>query len=158
MNHMKLIKLLYLADRAALVKWGRPITFDSYFSLPHGPILSFTLNKINDDPDPVDPSYWHRFISAREGHEVSLISASPTDQLSPAEESLLGDIFGTFGKKDQWDLARYSHTLPEWRDPEGSALPITIRNILVAEGISEEDICEIEESLKAEASIRQAFG
>ena len=37
LNHMKLMKLLYLADRRALIQWGRPITFDWYVSMPHGP-------------------------------------------------------------------------------------------------------------------------
>jgi len=35
MNYMKLIKLLYLVDRTALIRWGRPVTFDSYCSMPH---------------------------------------------------------------------------------------------------------------------------
>src|SRR4051812_9596906 len=29
-SYLKLIKLLYLADREALLQWGRPITTDSY--------------------------------------------------------------------------------------------------------------------------------
>ncbi len=33
MSYMKLIKLLYLADRAALVRFGRPITTDRYVSM-----------------------------------------------------------------------------------------------------------------------------
>src|SRR2546427_10682021 len=70
MNHMKLIKLLYLAERRALIEWGRPITFDWYFSLPHGPVLSFTLNKINEPVDPTLDSYWHQYISERTGSEV----------------------------------------------------------------------------------------
>src|SRR5687768_11865188 len=70
LNHMKLIKLLYLADRKALVQWGRPITFDWYVSMPHGPVLSFTLNKINESAEPNRPSYWHQFISERSNHEV----------------------------------------------------------------------------------------
>jgi uncharacterized phage-associated protein len=28
MNYMKLIKLLYLTDREALIRWGRPISTD----------------------------------------------------------------------------------------------------------------------------------
>ena len=45
MSHMKLIKLLYLADRRALVRWGRPITCDWYVSMPQGPVPSFTLDR-----------------------------------------------------------------------------------------------------------------
>jgi uncharacterized phage-associated protein len=63
LNHMKLIKLLYVADRRALLRFGRPITFDWYVSMPHGPVLSFTLDKINDSAPPDGTSYWHRVIS-----------------------------------------------------------------------------------------------
>ena len=34
MNYMKLIKLLYIADREALLRWGRPITTDAYCNGP----------------------------------------------------------------------------------------------------------------------------
>src|SRR4051812_25972921 len=40
MHYMKLIKLLYLADREALLQWGVPITTDSYVSMDHGPVVS----------------------------------------------------------------------------------------------------------------------
>jgi len=151
MSHMKLIKLLYLADRRAILQWGRPITFDWYFSLPHGPVLSFTLDKINSDPDPSAPSYWHRYISEREGHEVRLLDPSPTDDLSRAEEELLDKIHSEFGSMDQWQLRDYSHALPEWQDPQGSSIRIRIRDILAAEGFDEAEIQEIEDTLAAEA-------
>lgn len=158
MSHMKLIKLLYLADRRALLQWGRPITFDWYVSMPHGPVLSFTLDKINADRDPSDPSYWHRHISERQGHEVALLAGAPKDQLSAAEEHLLGQVFEEFGRMDKWQLRAYSHTLPEWRDPQGSSLPIEIRDIFLAEGRSESEIEEIEETLRAEASAEEILG
>lgn len=153
MNHMKLIKLLYLADRKALLSWGRPITFDWYVSMPHGPVLSFTLDKINSDPETTADSYWHRFISERQVHEVSLLKNEPAscDHLSPAEEKLLDSVYDEFGQMDQWKLRDYSHTLPEWRDPRGSSLSISIRDILSSEGFSEADIQEVEEALAAEA-------
>ena len=52
MEVLKLVKLLYLADRKALLRWGRPLTFDRYFSLPHGPVLGVTVDRINE---PVAP-------------------------------------------------------------------------------------------------------
>ncbi len=152
MNHMKLIKLLYLSDRKALVNWGRPITFDWYFSLKHGPVLSFTLDMINSDADPEEPSYWHRYISERVGNEVTLLGEVPKDQLSAAEEELLNDIFAKYGRLNQWQLRDLTHDLPEWRDPQGSCLPINIRDILLSEGMDEGDIREIEEALQAEES------
>jgi len=152
MSHMKLIKLLYLSDREALIRWGRPITFDWYYSLRHGPVLSFTLDIINADPDPCNPSYWNRYISERREHEVWLLNGAPKDQLSAAEEELLDEIFRKFGHMSQWELRDYSHNLPEWHDPQGSSLPIEIRDILLAEGRSDPEIQEIEDVLRAEAS------
>ena len=39
-DYIKLIKLLYLADRAALIETGSPITGDRYVSMKFGPVLS----------------------------------------------------------------------------------------------------------------------
>jgi uncharacterized phage-associated protein len=151
MNHMKLIKLLYLAERRALLTWGRPITFDSYVSMPHGPVLSFTLDKVNEPVDPEGGSYWHQFISERKNHEVRLLADAPNDQLSPAEEALLDAVFSEFGHMTQWELRDYSHQLPEWRHPHGSSSPIHIRDILLGEGLSDGDVADVEEMLQAEA-------
>ncbi|MFQ5927096.1 MAG: Panacea domain-containing protein, partial [Terriglobia bacterium] len=143
---------LYLADRRALLDSGRPITFDWYVSMPHGPVLSFTLDLINGDPDPEDPSYWHSYISERKDQEVSLIEEAPNDQLSHAEEAVLDRIFEELGSRTPWELRDFSHTLPEWQDPQGSSLPIGIEDILRAAGIAEDEIQEVIESLEAEAA------
>jgi len=36
--HIKLIKLLYIADRTSMEESNFPITYDTMKSLPHGPI------------------------------------------------------------------------------------------------------------------------
>ena len=58
MSYMKLIKLLYLADRISLNRRGRPITTDRYVSMDRGPVLSRTLNLITEERDPAAPSFW----------------------------------------------------------------------------------------------------
>ena len=153
MNHMKLIKILYLADRAALLQWGRPITFDWYVSMDHGPVLSFTLDRINSQPNPNNPTYWNSYISERlgDGHQIKLLKDVPNDQLSPAEEELLDRVYTQFGHMDQWDLGKYSHNLPEWHNPHGSILSIDIGDILLSAGFTEEDITDIKDALEAEA-------
>src|ERR1700712_384885 len=80
MSYMKLIKLLYLADREALARWGRPITTDSYVSMKHGPVLSGVLNLITDGEDPAaGQTFWSRHISEPEHFEVSLREDSSGD-------------------------------------------------------------------------------
>lgn len=159
MSYLKLLKLLYLADRQALLELGRPITFDRFVSMPNGPVLSRTCDLITSEPGPGGPSYWGKHISLPSNYEVELVSsAAPNDQLSPAEEAVLDSVFERFGKMDRWKLVAYTHTLPEWQDPHGSSVPIDLIDILRAQGVNEEDARAIEEALAAESLMEQIAG
>lgn len=156
MNVLKLIKLLYLVDRTALVRFGRPVTFDSYVSMPHGPVLSLTLDRINAEPNSVNGFYWHRYISERQGYDVQLAAEAPYDQLSQAEEEVIDEVFARFGHMTQFQLRDWCHEhLPEWKDPQGSSTPIEIADVLRAEGFNEDEARSIEDALAAEALIEQ---
>ena len=48
-DKLKLVKLLYFADKYHLLKYGRQISGDSYFALPYGPIPSGALDILNFD-------------------------------------------------------------------------------------------------------------
>jgi uncharacterized phage-associated protein len=153
MSYMKLIKLLYLADREALGRWGRPITTDRYVSMDKGPVLSHILNRINDEPCPGDTSFWAEHIQNSAGYSVSLIRNPGDDKLSEAEDSLLDEIFAEFGSKTRWQLVDYVHTLPEWTDPHGGSLPIEYRDILKAQQKDPAEIEAIESELEGLAAI-----
>lgn len=144
MSHLKLIKLLYLVERESLTRFGAPLTYDRYVSMPHGPVLSATLDRINEQ-EIYHGGYWDSHITPKQDNEVSLrdLDAVPNDQLSPAEEALIDEIFQKYGRMGRWDLVDFTHTLPEWTDPQGSSLPIHPADILRSEGYSEEDIAEM---------------
>ena len=153
MSYLKLVKLLYFADRQALVELGRPISYDMYVSMPHGPVLSRTLNLITEEQEPhaEHSSYWRRFISEPRDYEVSLVRDDiPGDQLSRAEEDILDRVFAKYGRLSRWEIRDLSHRLPEWQDPQGSCVPISIKDILLRQGMSEEDAQAIVEALGAE--------
>lgn len=146
MSHMKLIKLLYLAEREALARFGAPLTYDAYVSMPYGPVLSATLDRINE-PEMYQDGYWDKYISPKHNHEVGLRNPTagvPNGHLSAAEEALLDEIFQRYGRMDRWELVKFTHTLPEWTDPQGSSLPIDPAEILRSEGYSEEDVAAIQ--------------
>jgi len=148
MSYMKLIKLLYLADREALLRWGRPVTTDRYISMDHGPVLSKVLDLINEGQKPGVNSVWADYISEPSGYEVSLRNpAFSKDELSPAEEILLGEVFEKYGRLSRWDLVDLLHELPEWQDPNGGAVPIGVADILRAGRKSPSEISAIEEEL-----------
>ena len=149
MNYMKLIKEMYLIDREALLRWGRPVSYDSYFSLRHGPILSNTLDLINEGVRPLAESEWVDHISAPTNYSVSLKKECPPDDLSEAEEELIQEIFKQFRCMNEWQLVDYLHeNLPEWKDPSGSAIPINYHDILVAGGKTVLAASEIESELE----------
>ena len=143
MSYMKLIKLLYLADRTALLRWGRPITFDKFSSMPHGMVLSGTLDLINGEADgPV----WNAVFEPCGDREVRLKQDPSTQKLSKAELKLLDEIFLEFGKMTRWELREKTHALPEYIDPEGSSIPVHFSDVLK---FSERTPSEIE-SIKTE--------
>lgn len=157
MNHMKLIKLLYLSDRLSIVRRGRPITFDWYYALKHGPVLSFTLDKINEARSDAEPSYWHSMISERTNHSVSVVGSNARDQLSDLDIQALDETYDKYGSMSQWKLRDLTHTLPEWSDPQGSSFPIPIERILQVEGFSKEEIDEMLEAVRAEQALSDAL-
>ncbi len=161
MSYLKLMKLLYFADRQALLELGRPISYDMFVSMPQGPVLSRTLDLMTAEPEPgVDRrSYWHTIISEPRNYEVSLLREDvPSDQLAAAEEAILDGVFQKYGRLSRWELRDLSHKLPEWRDPQGSCVPIRIKDILVQQGMNERDALAIEEALTAETFADQIAG
>lgn len=158
MHYMKLIKLLYLADRAALLKWGIPITTDSYVSMDHGPVVSTIYDLIRRRSS--SPA-WEEYISPPMGDndkEVELLKDVRLARLSPAEEKLINAVFNRYGHWNRYKLRDYVlHKLPEWKDPEGTSIPITIAEILKAAGEDDQEIAAIEHELKAAATAEKGF-
>ncbi|PYL07259.1 MAG: hypothetical protein DME33_11175 [Verrucomicrobia bacterium] len=63
----------------------------------------------------------------------------------------MGEIFKRHGNKSRWELVELTYKLPEWKDPQGSAIPITFRDVLKAGGKTELEIAAIEDELKGVA-------
>ena len=155
MSYMKLLKLLYLADRAALLAHGRPITYDRFVSMDHGPVLSQTYNLIVAEQSPDQPSsYWRQFISEPERYEVRLlVDSPPVGELSSAQLAVLDAVFSEFGAMSRWQIVEFVHTLPEWEDPDGSSVPIALRDVLKGGGMEEDDVESVEGALLSEEAL-----
>lgn len=83
---------------------------------------------------------------------MTLTAEPSTDELSPAEASLIEEIFEKYGRMRRWDLVDLSHGLAEWQDPQGSAIPIEYRDILRAGKKTPSEIAAIEAELEALAA------
>ena len=147
MNYMVLIKLLYLSDRQSLIETGLPITGDRMVSMPHGPVLSATLDLIKEpEPEPGIHSPWHEYLLTRPApREVKLKLSDPDeDELSRYHLKVLKGVYCEFGKKGKYELRDWTHQLPEWEDPKGSSRTIDPRRILEKAGVPRSRIDDFE--------------
>ncbi len=157
MSYVKLIKLLYLADREALIRWGRPITTDRYISLDNGPVVSRMYDLIRDEPPPNSFRIWPKFISNPEDYEVRLLGDPGSGELSSAERQLIDEIFAQHGHQNRWTVVDYTRSLPEWTNPDGGALPIEYCDILKAAHKTADEIAAIEEALDSAALVERVL-
>jgi hypothetical protein len=132
---------LYLADRAMLLKRGSPITGDTFCALPHGMIVSSTLDLL-DSLLGGQPSalFEQHFEKAAGQHQIGLRGDVDVSPLSRVEISTLNATFDEHGAKTFGQLREFTHALPEYVDPAGGSIPIGADDILTKEGRPEDEV------------------
>lgn len=160
---LKLMKLMYLAERESYRQYGAPIVGDNLFSMPHGPVLSNTLNLINSVPEERQGGdHWDALIAERDGGKYMYLQpgarVNSTDdllQLSDADVEILEQVWCEFGKLSAHKLRDYTHdhaNCPEWEDPNGSSIPVSMNVMLESMGYSPDAILAICNNLQQMAS------
>src|SRR5271157_2701989 len=83
-----LLKMLYGGERRAILGWHRPITGDSFCSMPKGPILSRIYDLIKGAVliNQSDMEKWAKHFSPRDGYNVKLLVEPDFDFLSDREK------------------------------------------------------------------------
>jgi uncharacterized phage-associated protein len=120
MNKLKLVKLIWAADRYHLRKYGRTVTDSEYFALPHGPVSSLTLDVLDNDEVALyaeDISFISEHITPWESdkNQIVLYNETEDDYLSETDKEALKFAWDTFGDKDPFELAdNITHQYPEW--------------------------------------------
>lgn len=160
MPHLKLMKLLYLSDRESMDRYGTPISDDHIVAMPHGPVLSQTLNLIDGDVESREGG-WEDWISDKANHEVSLRSAiniEKMDELCEADIEVLNIVWGQFGHMKKWQIRDYTHLhCHEWEDPNGSSRPISHEMVFRALGKDAELTMELTQRLQSSNSMDEFF-
>lgn len=116
-NKMKAIKLIFLADRLHLRKYGRPIVGDKYWAMRLGPVGSLVknvaeLSSISEDV----LAYAKRYIKPTDEKKQTLTSLKQEDLsvFSKTDLECLESVYNSFSDKDQFELAEITHAYPEW--------------------------------------------
>ncbi len=156
MNCMRLLKLLYVAERESLREAGRPIIGDAVVAQKRGPVLSRTYDLIKGE-DILAPE-WSAVIR-RDRYEVELVGDPGVAELSRFEIAVLNRVAETYADKDEWDMVEITHGFPEWKknDPGDSSKPIPLEDILEAVGRSA-DLVSIEQDATDDAAFDRVFG
>lgn len=117
-NKMKAIKLVWMADRLHLRKYGRPITKDDYIAMKFGPVGSVTRN-ITDEATPYlsdeQLGYSQKFIKKTADNFFTSVNDVDVAVFSESDLESLEKVYGDFGKFDQFELAKLTHEFPEWK-------------------------------------------
>lgn len=160
-NVLKLMKLLYLSDRESMSRTGMPITFDGMVSMPHGPVLSRTLNMLSGQTDEGTADLWEEWISDKESHKVNVIrnaERADLDELSDSDIESMEKVWADFGRMGGFALRDWTHAhCPEWQDPNGSSVAIDEADVLKALGRKPEEAAQLAQVIRDQREIDRIF-
>jgi uncharacterized phage-associated protein len=156
-SRLRLLKLLYIANRESLAERARPITGDRAVAMDHGPVLSTTYNLIKGED--YLSAEWDKYIT-REGRDLVLVADPGVGDLSRFEIAKLNAVSQQLEELDDWAVAELTHLFDEWaktQPQKGSMRPIPDSDLLAAVGLS--DLADqIAADAKAEAIADRLLG
>jgi uncharacterized phage-associated protein len=117
-DKIKLVKLIYLADKYHLIHYGRTITNDDYYAMEHGPVGTTVKDVLSFDDFNISKKALRYASSLIEKVDNNFKVKSDTknafDMLSDTDKEALDFVIQKFGKMRQWELKDYTHQYPEW--------------------------------------------
>jgi len=116
-NKMKALKLVYLADRYHLRKYGRLITNDSYFAMDYGPVPSGVkdLAEASDFLGEDEQAYCYKYIRPVNQYTLESLAEPDFDIFSDSDIESLTFAWETFSHLNKFNLAELTHEYPEWK-------------------------------------------
>lgn len=108
LSKLSLIKLLYLADKEHLSKYGRPIVGGQYYALPHGPVSSELLNHVDSAKSKGSYPFF------QENNQICADTDCDCDELSQSDIEILNKIDHEHGSWTASRLRGFTHSLKEW--------------------------------------------
>jgi uncharacterized phage-associated protein len=128
----KICKLLFLADKYHLVRFGRVITGDKYWAIPHGPVPTRTLNLLDDlianvaiDPESASLSKALELDRKYEHPRFKAATAFDAAKLSQSDIMALDMVVAEYGRMWFGELKAITHSMfaykKAWNErPNGS--------------------------------------
>ena len=160
MPSMRLLKLLYIADREMLAATASSITGDRGRAMKYGPVPG----RLHDLIKASGPRFeeWDRHIQTQ-GYAARLAIDPGRGKLSRGEVEKLIEVSDRYRSRDGWELSDLTHEFPEWKKhwPEGAqggSYPIPWEDIVAAQGGDADRIEAVEEEEAARDHMARLFG
>lgn len=155
-SKLRILKLLYIADRESIKEAGRPMLGARAVAMDHGPLHSAALNLINGEhiDEPEFAQHFDKF-----GYMVQLCADPGVDRLSRYEIEKLQEVCERHGADNDWKLSHViTHSFQEWiaNFQPGTSTTIPLESIIDAVGRSE-DKQSIMQELESEIRADQWF-
>lgn len=154
-NYTKLLKILYLADRRAIIETGWPIAGARFCRMENGPLASDVYDCIKGNGD--CPT-WQRHIARSGRYDIRLVEDPGDLLLSDYEVSVLESVWEEHKSRNFIRMIDVVHELPEWEDPGKTSESLQPEEIMRGGGLEDDDIRDIrarnEGLLSAEALFR----
>ena len=108
-DKLKLVKLVFYADREHLACYGRPIAGGFYVAMPHGPVSSELLDHLNGATPQADLPF------TIEGCCISANKVVNEDKLSESDIEILEKVNNEYGRYDPFTLRDMTHELKAYK-------------------------------------------
>ncbi len=115
-DKLRVIKLIWLADRYHLRRYGRPIVNDVYFAMRLGPVGS-NVKDLAEDPalDEAEKDYLQKYLNCNATkHKIKSVKTVDKDILSDTDLEALERVQQEYGYLATPTLIQLSHDYPEW--------------------------------------------
>ena len=137
MEYMRLLKLLYIADREVLAESDGPLLGNQMVAMKNGPLHSRVFDLIKGEDS--SATIWQKFFTTH-SYSIHLNVEPPAiSALSKFEIRKLKEVNEKYRHVGTWELVHITHEFPEWKqaypDPsENTSRPIEFSAIIDAIG------------------------
>ena len=117
----EIVKTLFLADKKHLNTYGRPITFDNYCAMNHGPVPSLAYDLLKGDATTIKKHGlkklpWTKNKGERTTFRYTVTKACSTDALSPSDEEALSGAWGVIQSLTFSQIRQLTHNDPAYAE------------------------------------------
>jgi uncharacterized phage-associated protein len=108
-DYYHLMKILYLAERQHLAKWGEKITSDDYYALPHGPVPTRIYDSLKNVKEGKKGFLSDVIVVDKDSPNVTPLRTPDMDYLSKSEIEALDNAIAKNIVKSFAELEQMTH-------------------------------------------------